>query len=106
MPVVALAVFAVAHAVLFTLYLPHRYTYPLLAFFAIFVAVALRPTWTALLSARRWSSVWAWFMLAAPVALALFAIFAFPIGPHDSPDRFARVTLVATVVGTAVLAGL
>jgi hypothetical protein len=30
--------------VLFRLYLPHRYTYPLVAFFAIVVGVALRPT--------------------------------------------------------------
>ena len=34
--------------VLFTLYLPHRYTYPLLAFCAIAIAVTLLPTWQAL----------------------------------------------------------
>jgi hypothetical protein len=45
LPVVALGAFAVAHAVLFRLYLPHRYTYPLVAFFAIAAGVALRPAW-------------------------------------------------------------
>ena len=39
MPVVALAAWALAQAVLFRLYLPHRYTYPLLAFCAIAIAV-------------------------------------------------------------------
>ena len=53
MPVVALLGFAAAHAVLFRLYLPHRYTYPLVAFAAIAVAVSLRPTWEALLARRR-----------------------------------------------------
>ena len=47
LPVVALGAWAVAQAVLFRLYLPHRYTYPLLAFFAIAAAVALRPAWEA-----------------------------------------------------------
>ena len=45
---VALGAFAVAQAVLFRLYLPHRYTYPLVAFFAIAVGVGLRPAWAAL----------------------------------------------------------
>ena len=33
---------------LFRLYLPHRYTYPLIPFFAIAAAVLLRPTWDVL----------------------------------------------------------
>ena len=52
MPVVALLGFAAAQAVLFRLYLPHRYTYPLVAFCAIAVAVALRPTWRSLGTSR------------------------------------------------------
>ena len=42
-----------AHAVLFRLYLPHRYTYSLVAFAAIVVGVALRPTWEAVLARPR-----------------------------------------------------
>ena len=50
LPVVALGGFTLAHALLFRLYLPHRYTYPLLAFVAIAIAVTLRPTWSFVLS--------------------------------------------------------
>ena len=44
LPVVAIGGWAAAQLVLFRLYLPHRYTYPLVAFFAIAIAVTLRPT--------------------------------------------------------------
>ena len=53
MPVASLLCFAAAQAVLFRLYLPHRYTYPLIPFFAIAAAVLLRPTWDALARAPR-----------------------------------------------------
>ena len=43
MPVAALAAYALAQAMLFRLYLPHRYTYPLLAFGAIAIAVHAAP---------------------------------------------------------------
>ena len=46
LPVVAVCAWGLSQAVLFKLYLPHRYTYPLIAFFAIAVAVSLEPTWT------------------------------------------------------------
>ena len=79
MPVVALAGFAAAHALLFRLYLPHRFTYPLLAFFAIAVAVSLRPTWTAMWSRPR-PRLRAFLLLAAPPAILILAIYVFPLG--------------------------
>ena len=79
MPVVALGAFAVSQAVLFRLYLPHRYTYPLLAFFAIVVGVTLRPTWTAL--AARGRLLPAFALLCAPVLIYALAVYAFPLGP-------------------------
>jgi hypothetical protein len=93
--------FAVSQAVLFRLYLPHRYTYPLLAFCAIAIAIAvtLRPTWVAL-TARR-PRLGAFALLAAPAALCAFAIFAFPLAP---PEPRATVLAVALVAIPAVLA--
>jgi hypothetical protein len=81
MAIVALALFAVAHAVLFRLYLPHRYTYPLLPFFCIVVAVCARPTLEAL--GRRARAA----LLAAPllpVVAVLLALTVFPLGPRLS----------------------
>src|SRR5918997_1453008 len=97
MPVVALAAFAVAQAVLFQLYLPHRYTYPLVAFFAIVVGVTLRPTWEAVRRRRA-----AFALLAAPVLVAAVALYAFPLGPLAAPHGTA---LVAGLPKDAVIAG-
>ena len=81
LPVVSLAGFAVAHLVLFRLYLPHRYTYPLMAFFAIAIAVALRPTWEQ--ARHRWQTL---ALLCAPLAVAAFAVYVFPLAPEIKPD--------------------
>ena len=81
MPIAALALFAVAHAVKFQLYLPHRYTYPLLPFFCIAVGVLLRPAFDALAGHRRLA------LVAAPlfgVAAIVLALTAFPLGPRLS----------------------
>lgn len=104
LPVVALGGWAVAQAVLFKLYMPHRYTYPLVAFFAIAIAVALEPTWTAALARprRRLLTV---ALLAAPVALAPFAVSGFPLGPREPLGHFASWTTVAIAAATVALAG-
>jgi hypothetical protein len=81
MPIAALALFALAHALLFHLYLPHRYTYPLLPFFCITIAVSLRPTFQALAGRSRAS------LVAAPIlalGVALLALTVFPLGPRLS----------------------
>jgi hypothetical protein len=101
MPVVALLGFAAAHAVLFRLYLPHRYTYPLAAFFAIVVAVSLRPTWTALWSRPR-PRLRAFLLLLAPLAVFGAAIYLFPLGPMETLSEPATALAIAT--GAVVLA--
>lgn len=99
MPVVALGGWAVAQLVLFQLYLPHRYTYPLIAFFAIVVGITLEPTWRALSGDRRR----AFALLAAPIAAAGAAVYLFPLGPLDTPGW--RTLVIAAAVA-AIAAGL
>jgi hypothetical protein len=99
MPVVALLGWAAAQAVLFRLYLPHRYTYPIVAFCAIAVAVALGPTWRSLGTSRRRMFA----LLVAPAAVCLFAIYVFPLAPVE-PRIATRTALV--LAGAAVVAGV
>jgi hypothetical protein len=90
LPVVSLAAFAVAQAVLFKLYLPHRYTYPLVAFAAIAVAVTIRPT-------ARWA-------FAIPAAAFVLGVWAFPLGPRDAPPVAVMLVLAAAGGGALLLA--
>ena len=104
LPVVALCAFTLAQLVLFKLYLPHRYTYPLVAFMAIGVAVALRPTWIAF-TARERSRRWTFALLAVPVAAYLLGVYVFPLGPMSSLTSVARWAAIAVlVVAVGVLA--
>ncbi len=102
LPVVSLGAYALAQAVLFKLYLPHRYTYPLVAFFAIAVAVTIRPTWTALWERPR-PRLRAFALLVAPLAVVGVAIYLFPLGPMESLDPSWRK--VVAVGGAVILAG-
>jgi hypothetical protein len=102
MAIAGLGLFAVAQAVLFHLYLPHRYTYPLLPFFCIVIGVAARPTFEAVAARSRLA------VLAAP-ALALIslgvALTLFPLGPQRSLSGLAqwlRDAALVLVVGCAV----
>ena len=102
LPVVSLGAFTVAQLVLFRLYLPHRYTYPLMAFFAIVIGVTLRPTWTALW-ARRPRVVLAVGVLLAPFALYGLANYWFPLGPDLRPRRlFSDTNLIIAGAGIAL----
>jgi hypothetical protein len=102
-PIAALILFAAAHALLFRLYLPHRYTYALLPFFCIAIAVWIRPTFQALAERRR-----ALALLAAPLvvlAAMLLALTLFPFGPQLSLDSFGSWLVDAApylAVGLAV----
>lgn len=81
MPIAAFGLFALAHAVLFQLYLPQRYTYPLVPFFSIAIGVLLRPTFESLGAHRRLA------LVAAPLfglGAAVLALTAFPLGPRLS----------------------
>jgi hypothetical protein len=100
LPVVSLAAFGLAQAVLFRLYLPHRYTYPLVAFFAIAVAVTLRPTWLAFRTRP-------FLLLAAPAAVAALAVYVFPLAPPEpEPSTVVMVAVVAGIVVAAALVAL
>jgi hypothetical protein len=99
MPIVALAGYAAAQAVLFKLYLPHRYTYPLVAFFAIAIGVTLKPTWEAISGKRQ-----AFALLAAPVAVAGTALYLFPLGPRAHVSSIALATGAIAVALAAALA--
>jgi hypothetical protein len=86
MPIASLALFALAHALLFRLYLPHRFTYALLPFFCIAIAVLFRPTVEAWSDRARPSLVAAAML---PFALALVAVTVFPLGPQLSLSGYA-----------------
>lgn len=114
MPVAALLLWSIAQLVLFRLYLPHRYTYPLIPFFCIAIGVAWKPTLDAF-SARlqRAGPVLRWIALlllsVAVTALSVFlALVVFPLGPQmslqvflDWLSRFRGTLLVA--LGAAVI---
>jgi hypothetical protein len=85
MPIAALGLYAAAQAVLFRLYLPHRYTYALLPFFCIAIGVAARPTFEALARRSRFLLIPA---LAFPLVLGLLALTLFPLGPQLSLVAF------------------
>ena len=100
-PVVSLAAFAVAHAVLFKLYLPHRYTYPLVAFFAVAIGVALLPAWRAASAGPRWR-LRALALLLVPPAVFVAGSVLFPLGPTVPLERLGEAGALA-LAGTAIL---
>jgi hypothetical protein len=102
MAVAAIVLFGAAHALLFRLYLPQRYTYPLLPFFCIAIAVSLGPTFAALAERKRIAFTAA---VAFTPAVALLALTVFPLGPRLSLSDFASWLADASlylVVGLAV----
>ena len=104
--IVALALFTVAHLVLFKLYLPHRYTYPLLSFSAIVVGVTLRPTWQVLCSSRR-PLLWSFALLLTPLILYFVAVYAFPLGPTKPLDALRDPAVIgATGAALGAAAGV
>ena len=103
LPVVVLAAYVLAQATLFRLYLPHRYTYPLLAFCAIAVAVTIRPTWHALWSRSR-PRLPAFAVLLAPLPLAYIALDVFPLGPMRRPVGVPSTSTLALAGGALALA--
>jgi hypothetical protein len=91
MPVAALSLFALAQALLFRLYLPHRYTYPLIPFFCVLIAVAARPSFEALRARRGGLALSLGVALVGPavVAFAALVVFALPAGPGMTGRAFA-----------------
>jgi hypothetical protein len=99
MAVSALILYGVAYAVLFRLYLPDRYTYPLFPFCCVAIAVWWKPTFEALGGRLRWLIVPAG--LAVTAFAAYLALRVIPLGPMFSA-RHLRVMLQATHATMAV----
>lgn len=91
MPLVGLVLFGLAHALLFRLYIPHRYTYPLLPFSAIAIAVAWKPTWQSLIERRRRPWLLAVVGAAATLVVGVAALIVFPLGLRLSPEDAASL---------------
>jgi hypothetical protein len=116
MLVTSLLLYALAFAVLFRLYLPNRYTYPLLPFSCVAIAVAWRPT---LESLGHWlRPALAWLLiplgLAISLAAAYLAVRVVPLGPKLSSARLrfflhhgarpvVAVAIVVAVVASALV---
>jgi hypothetical protein len=77
MLVTSALLYVLAYAVLFRLYLPNRYTYPLLPFSCVAIAVAWRPTFESL--GHRLRPALAWLLI--PLGLAISS------PPPTSPCR-------------------
>jgi hypothetical protein len=113
MLVTSLLLYALAFAVLFRLYLPNRYTYPLLPFSCVAIAVAWRPTFESL--GRRLRPALAWLLiplgLAISLAAAYLAVRVVPLGPKLSSARLhyflhhGERPVVAVAIVVAVVAG-
>jgi hypothetical protein len=104
LPIAGLGLYAAAQAVLFRLYLPHRYTYALLPFFCIAIAVAARPTFEALARRSRFLLIPA---LGVPLVLGLLALTLFPLGPQLSLVAFgAWLKAAAPYIALGLAVGL
>lgn len=107
---VSLVLFGLAWALLFRLYLPNRYTHPLVPAACIVIGVCWRPAWDAAVGRLgRWSPV------ALAVALPAAAIWAgvriFPLGPLMSEAKaqalvsnIGRALVIAAVAGALACA--
>jgi len=102
---VALVLFGLAWALLFRLYLPNRYTHPIVPLACIVIGVCWRPAWDA--AARRLGR-WAPVALAAaiPAAAVWIGVRVFPLGPLMSEAQ-AQTMLgnVALALAIAAAAG-
>jgi hypothetical protein len=112
MLVTSVLLYALAFAVLFRLYLPNRYTYPLLPFSCVAIAVAWRPTFESL--GHRLRPAPAWLLiplgLAISLAAAYLAVRVVPLGPQLSSARLrffldhGALPVVAVAIVVAVVA--
>ena len=78
----SLALFGLSYAVLFHLYLPSRYTYPLIPFYCIVIAVLWHPVWSTCAERTRW--LLPGLAVCAPVVLVWYAGTRFVLGPSLS----------------------
>jgi hypothetical protein len=98
----SLAMFALSQAVLFQLYLPNRYTYPLLPVFCIVIGVGWLPAWRRVAAWARWPGALG-MAVAVPVAIGVLALVVFPLGPRLSIAGFGHVLVHSAWVLAACL---
>ncbi len=106
----SLILFGVSYAVLFHLYLPNRYTYPLIPFYCIVIAVSWYPLWNSYGKRLRW--LLPILAVGLPVAVVWFAGTKFDLGPllpwaslrHTIIDGW--VTIACSLAAGAVLAAV
>ena len=107
---VSLALFGLSWALLFRLYLPNRYTHPIVPLACIVVGVCWRPAWDAA-SGRlgRWSPVA--LAVAVPAAAVWIGVRLFPLGPLMNEAKaqtlvgnVARALAIAAVAGALLCA--
>lgn len=103
---VALVLFGLAWALLFRLYLPNRYTHPIVPVACIVLGVCWRPAWDAAVArlGGRWSPVA--LAVAVPAAAVWIGVRLFPLGPLMSEaNAQAMVGNVAPALAIAAVAG-
>jgi len=79
MGAISLLLFGASYAVLFHLYLPNRYTYPLIPFYCIVIAVCWYPLWNAYGERLPW--LLPVLAVGMPAAVVWFADSKFDLGP-------------------------
>jgi hypothetical protein len=107
MAVTTVILFALAYSVLFRLYLPNRYTYPLLPFSCIVTAVCWRPTMESLGNRLRPG----WLIVLAGVTISFatgyLAVRIVPFGPELSSTRFDHLlSRGVTTFAVSIAAGV
>jgi hypothetical protein len=106
--VVSLVLFGLSYAVLFRLYLPNRYTHPLLPVCCIVIGVCFQPTW-ALIGRRLRPWLLPLAAVALPAAIGWLGLRVFTLGPQV-PERavgsIVRHGLAAVALSALAAAGL
>ena len=106
----SLLLFGVSYAVLFHLYLPNRYTYPLTPFFCIVIAVSWYPLWNAYGERLRW--LLPVLAVGMPAAVIWYAGSRFDLGLLLPPATLwdtvvdGWLTIACTLAAGAVLAAV
>jgi hypothetical protein len=115
MAIASLGLFILSHLLLFRLYLPQRYTYPLVPFFCIVIALAWKPTFDSLSAfLHRRDRALLWILVPAlslclAVVAAVLAFRFFPLGDGWSQEELVtqasegRATLLLALGVGAIL---
>jgi hypothetical protein len=99
----SLLLFGLSYAVLFRLYLPNRYTHPLIPVMCIMLGVCWQPTWSML---DRRLPAWSLPLVAValPAAIAGVGVMYLILGPQLSPS--AARALLGSAAGPLILSAV